>query len=73
MEIIAVGIQIFNLIMALGGYFFIGYMACIYNEPKRKKKRKSKFPKCDCKDPNDCSKRCYAKVAFNKDFQDGKV
>ncbi|KIA86604.1 hypothetical protein [Flavobacterium sp. AED] len=73
MEVIEAGIQIFNLLMAFGGCFFIGYIACIYKEPKRKKKRKSKFPKCDCKDPNDCSKWCHAKELFTKDSADGKL
>lgn len=38
-----------------------------------KKKRKSKYPKCDCTDVNQCSKWCYVKEKFNRDFQDGKV
>ena len=66
-------VQIFNLTIAFGGCFFIGYLACIYNEPKRKKKRKSKYPKCDCSDVNQCSKYCHAKASFSKDFNDGKI
>lgn len=39
----------------------------------KKKKRKSKYPKCDCTDVNQCSKWCHVKEKFNRDFQDGKV
>ncbi|MES2238886.1 MAG: hypothetical protein V4497_01375 [Bacteroidota bacterium] len=44
-----------------------------HDPPKKEKKKKSKYPKCDCSDVNECSKWCHAKQAFNKDFQDGKI
>lgn len=56
--------------------FFIGLLFGIgegISASKKKKKRKSKYPPCDCKDVNQCTKSCYARHAFNKDFQDGKI
>lgn len=55
--------------------FFAGFYFGMSNLPKasEKKKRKSKYPKCDCKDVNDCGKWCNAKAMFTKDYQDGLV
>lgn len=54
--------------------FVFGYMACAFTWifwPRKKKKKKSKFPRCSCKDVNQCSTWCYAKEALKKDSQNG--
>lgn len=56
--------------------FLFGYMAGITTWlmwPTQKKKRESKYPKCDCKDVNDCHKWCNAKHLFKKDSDAGIV
>jgi hypothetical protein len=68
MEIKLMLLGLFSLGMLFGA--LIGYGLRSIENPK---KRKSKFPKCDCKDPNDCFKWCNAKAMFSKDSQDGKV
>jgi hypothetical protein len=71
-----INVLIFLGIMLVGaiGYFmglFVGIgeglNAC------GKKKKKSKYPKCDCKDVNDCYKWCNAKHLFKKDSDRGLV
>lgn len=52
---------------------FVNVVIMIFIATRKKKKRKSKLPKCDCSDVNECSKWCYAKESFNKDFNDGKI
>ena len=58
--------------------FLLGFSFCLalwINWPSKKKtkKLKSKYPKCDCSDVNQCSKYCHAKYCFSKDFTDGKI
>lgn len=76
MELMAVNILILlGLVLLVLIGFFTGLWVGIGEglSACKKKKRKSKLPKCDCSDVNQCHKLCYAKVAFNKDFQDGKI
>ena len=61
------------------GYFILGmfFGYCIgfgiRGLKLEKKESKSKFPKCTCKDPNDCIIWCHAKESFKKDFNAGKI
>jgi hypothetical protein len=59
-------IKLVNLCFAFLGCFFFGWILGIYSS-RRKKKKKSKYSKCDCKDVNQCSKWCNAKHLFKKD------
>jgi hypothetical protein len=61
------------------GFYAIGFVCgfvvgqelqAIY---KGKKNKKSKYPKCDCNDVNQCTKYCNAKYLFKKDFDRGLV
>ncbi len=65
-------IEVVNLLFAFGGCFCFGFIVGILQSSK-KKKPKTKYPKCDCSDVNQCSKWCNAKVMFAKDFNDGKI
>lgn len=68
--LIGIGLVLLVLIGFFTGLFIgigEGLSSC------KKKKRKSKLPKCDCSDVNDCSKWCHAKASLSKDFADGKV
>jgi hypothetical protein len=49
--------------------FIVGALGC----PKRKKKRKSKYPPCRCGDPNHCTTYCHAKHLFKKDSDAGII
>jgi hypothetical protein len=71
MEIINNPVAWFFLVIVLLGVFMLGRLLG-QSEPK-KKKRTSKYPKCDCSDVNQCSKYCHAKYCFSKDFADGKI
>jgi hypothetical protein len=70
-----------NLITAIGLtilcaiVFFIGFVFGLGEALKasKKNKKKSKYPKCDCKDVNDCGKWCNAKHLFKKASDRGLV
>jgi hypothetical protein len=58
--------------------FGAGFVFCLalwINWPSKKKakKRKLKYPKCDCKDVNQCYKWCNAKHLFKIDSDNGLV
>ncbi|MCV9929498.1 hypothetical protein OIU83_17690 [Flavobacterium sp. LS1R49] len=53
--------------------FLIGYGIRGLKLKKEPKNRTSKFPKCNCKDVNECSTWCHAKELFSKDYQDGII
>lgn len=60
------------LLFSIG--FFIGLLFGIgegISASKKNKKRKSKYPPCDCKDVNDCHKWCHAKELFTQDSNNG--
>lgn len=38
-----------------------------------KEQEESEYPKCTCKDVNECEMWCNAKHLFTKDSQDGKI
>lgn len=68
-------IKLINLLFAFGGCFLFGWLIGINNALKTnpKKKRKSKYPKCNCSDVNQCDKWCQAKHLFKKDSDRGLV
>ena len=63
-------IVIICLIVVVVGSFMLGRL---YEKAPEPKLRKSKFPKCTCKYPNDCNIWCHAKELFSIDFNDGKI
>jgi hypothetical protein len=64
-----------GLILLFVTGYFIGLFFGIGEGLKdcRKKKKKSKYPKCDSTDVNDCYKWCNAKNLFKKDSDHGLV
>jgi hypothetical protein len=64
-----------GLMLLFGIGFFTGLLFGIGEGLKscEKKKKKSKYPKCDCKDVNQCNKWCNAKHLFKKDSDRGLV
>ena len=74
MENTLIGILGIVVVMIVGviSYLF-GLFAGIYLNFEEQEPDNLKLPKCDCKDPNDCSKWCRGKEMFTQDYNAGKI